>query len=104
LRCTINVVKFGAARQDEKTNDRYQSHRLGFGARVERIFASGPMGVAKPDIRYFEAVSATLNVSPGEIFFIDDLAENIFAAKALGWQTLHFTEKTRDTLEVLLPL
>ncbi len=34
----------------------------------------------------------------------DDLTENIIAAKTFGWQVMHFTEATRDTLEAILPL
>ncbi len=82
----------------------YIENHLGFGNMVEHIFASGRMGVAKPDIEYFKTVLATLKVDPHEILFIDDLAENISAAKTFGWQTMHFTDQTRDTLEALLPL
>ncbi len=89
---------------NENRRATYIENQLGFGNRVEHIFASGRMGVAKPDTEYFKAVSATLRVNANEILFIDDLAENIIAAKAFGWKTMHFTDDTRDNLEGLLPL
>jgi len=89
---------------NENRRATYIENHLGFGNRVEHIFASGRMGVAKPDTEYFRTVSAALKVDPDQILFIDDLAENIIAARAFGWQTMHFTDETRDTLEALLPL
>jgi len=89
---------------NENRRATYIENDLGFGNRVEHIFASGRMGVAKPDTEYFRTVSATLKVEANEILFIDDLAENISAANAFGWQTMHFTDNTRDTREAILPL
>jgi len=89
---------------NENRRAAYIENTLGFSNRVEHIFASGRMGVAKPDVEYFKTVSATLKVGANEILLIDDLAENIIAAKAYGWQTMHFTDETRNTLEALLPL
>ncbi len=89
---------------NETRRTTYIENKLGFSSLVEHIFASGRMGIAKPDPTYFETVSATLNVNPNEIFFIDDSAENIDAAKIHGWQAMHFTAETRHRLEALLPL
>ena len=77
---------------------------MGFGSRVERIFASGQMGVAKPAVAYFEAVTEYLEVSPGNMLLVDDTAKNIEIAKHLGWQAIHFTDQTRESLEAFLPL
>lgn len=92
------------ATNNEHRRTTYIENQLGFGNRVEHIFASGRMGVAKPDTEYFRTVTSTLKVDANEILFIDDLTENIIAAQAFGWQTMHFTEATRDTLEGILPL
>ncbi len=89
---------------NENRRATFIENQLGLGSRVEHIFASGRMGVAKPDTEYFRTVTSTLMVGANEILFIDDLAENISAAKAYGWQTMHFTDDTRDNLEVILPL
>jgi HAD superfamily hydrolase (TIGR01509 family) len=71
---------------------------------AERVFASDRMGVAKPAVEYFESVVGFLGVPPSGILLVDDHAENIQAAARLGWQVIHFTDQTRDNLEMLLPL
>ena len=47
------------------------------------------LGAAKPDPDYFRAALAMAGVSTGEALFVDDSAENIVAATALGLRTLH---------------
>ena len=47
------------------------------------------LGAAKPDPDYFRAALAMAGVSTGEALFVDDSAENIAAAAALGLRTLH---------------
>ena len=89
------------ATNNENRRTTYIENNLGFGARVEHIFASGRMGVAKPDTEYFRTVTTALKVDANEILFIDDLTENIVAAKAFGWQVMHFTDETRDKLEAI---
>lgn len=89
---------------NEARRTAYIETELDFKDRIEHIFASGRMGIAKPDIKFFKTVEVSLNVNADEIFFIDDSVENIDAAKTRGWQAMHFTDKTRDTLETLLPL
>lgn len=43
------------------------------------------LGWAKPEAQFFRAVEARTSFSPGEIFFIDDKAANVEAARAAGW-------------------
>lgn len=74
----------------------------GWDARVDRVFASGEMGVAKPDTEYFARIEGWAGVAPGEILFVDDVAENVDAAKARGWQGFHFTDESRDGLKAVL--
>ena len=47
------------------------------------------LGVAKPDPDYFRAVLTMARVDADEALFVDDSAENIAAASALGLRTLH---------------
>ena len=47
------------------------------------------LGAAKPDPDYFRAALAMAGVSADEALFVDDSAENIAAAAALGLRTLH---------------
>lgn len=72
--------------------------RSGWGERMEAIFAAGPMGVAKPDDGFFHRIREWSELAPQEILLVDDSADNIKAAQALGWQGFHFTDATRGEL------
>ncbi len=83
---------------------RYIEREMGFGTRVERVFASGRMGVRKPDPAYFAHVTDVLDVEPERVLLIDDHPDNVAAAAACGWQAFHFTDVTRDRLRTTLGL
>lgn len=57
----------------------------------DQIFSSSLLGFAKPDQAAFKKVTATLQIEPGNILFIDDSTRNIDAAKCLGFQTHQFS-------------
>lgn len=99
------VEQLGAAghRQIIATNNEarraaYIGDQMGMAAQVERIFASGPMGLAKPDPRYFQHITAELGADPDAMIFIDDRQDNVDAALSLGWNGFHFTDQTRAIL------
>jgi len=75
---------------------------LGFGTRVDHVFASGRMGVAKPDDAFFEEIENWSGVRPARILLIDDGAANVAAAHRRGWNAFHFTDDTRHRLAGLL--
>lgn len=52
---------------------------------VETWFVSAEMGVAKPDGRIYAAVDAGLDVTPAQVWFIDDKQENVTGAHNHGW-------------------
>lgn len=53
----------------------------------DRVFYSHLIGYRKPDPQCFEYVQRELGIEDGQsIFFIDDMEQNIIAAKAAGWQ------------------
>jgi putative hydrolase of the HAD superfamily len=54
----------------------------------EKNYYSHEMGLRKPDPRIYQIVLEENNLIPGETLFIDDLSENIDAAKSLGMQGL----------------
>lgn len=56
----------------------------------DRRYISGHMGVIKPDPRIYAMVEADCGLTASGLLFIDDRADNIAAAAALGWQTHHF--------------
>jgi putative hydrolase of the HAD superfamily len=87
-------------------NERHRAdfiwHRMGFSVRMRHIFASGPLGVKKPEDGFFAAIEAWSGLAPGEILLVDDAEKNVQAAAARGWQVFHFTDDTRDGLPKVL--
>lgn len=66
----------------ERTHDFFAWFDDGvFSARVQMM---------KPEPPIFHEAVRRFGVAPGELFFIDDVAHNIDAARALGWQGVHF--------------
>lgn len=94
------------ATNNEHRRSHYIENDMGFGDRVERLFSSGRMGVAKPDVAYFQTIEAELCLSGAEILFVDDYADNIAAAERCGWQVHHYPEDghadLQDRLAVIL--
>jgi len=87
---------------NEAMRTQFIAEDLGFANRMDRIFASGLMGVAKPDEAFFDMVSDELSVEPDEMMLIDDSAENIEAADACGWQVHWFDGQDYAGLEAKL--
>lgn len=92
------------ATNNEAHRTHYIEHDMGFGTKMDQIFAAGRMCVAKPDDDYFHHILNDLSVAPGQIMLIDDFEENVVAASALGWRTHHFREDGYDALEAALGL
>ena len=77
---------------------------LGIMARVARerplegtfdaVVVSHEVACAKPDPAIFRLTVQRLGVEAGESLFVDDRAENVDAAKRLGFETLLFDEAT----------
>jgi len=55
------------------------------GKYFDHVFYSHEIGKRKPDEEIYSYVTSTLNIKPDSILFIDDMAENIAAAKSNGW-------------------
>jgi putative hydrolase of the HAD superfamily len=58
--------------------------------RFEFIGNSARLGVAKPNPAAFQAVLERLQLKPEEVVFVDDRADNITAAAALGLHVIWF--------------
>jgi putative hydrolase of the HAD superfamily len=80
------------ATNNEHRRSSYIENEMGYGARIEKLYSSGRMGVAKPDAGYFRAIEEDMALKPNEILFVDDYRENIDAAEDCGWQVHHFSE------------
>lgn len=92
------------ATNNEQHRARFMWEKMGFHSRMRHIFASGPLGVKKPDAAFFAAIEAWSGLAPRDILLIDDAEKNIQAAAARGWQVFHFTDATRDLLPEVLGL
>jgi putative hydrolase of the HAD superfamily len=71
---------------------------------VPRLFTetidSSDVGARKPEPAIYEITREKLAVQHDEIFFIDDIGQNLKAARALGWHTVLFDEEA-EVLKVL---
>lgn len=58
-------------------------------------FFSCRLGVAKPDLGYFERVQSELGLPASAILFLDDKFENVESARAVGWHSERVPDPTR---------
>lgn len=75
---------------------------MGFGARVEQVFASGRIGAVKPEAGFYRAIEDWSGASPGRILLIDDNEKYIAGAHRCGWNAFHFTDDSRHRLPGIL--
>lgn len=79
----------------------YLLEGLGLGVHVDTMIASCDLGVAKPDPAFFRMADDRLARQVGQtVIFIDDLADNVEAARAHGW-TAHHGQGRQGVLEIL---
>jgi 2-haloacid dehalogenase len=57
-----------------------------------QILLSGEEKLIKPDPRFFALLESRHGVRPEQSVFIDDVEKNILAARAIGYQTVRFTD------------
>jgi putative hydrolase of the HAD superfamily len=55
---------------------------------VELIVDSHEVGVAKPDPAVFALTAERVGAAPGQLVLLDDVAANVEAARAAGWQAV----------------
>ncbi|WP_299598423.1 HAD family hydrolase [uncultured Tateyamaria sp.] len=76
----------------------YIETEMGFADRVERVFASGRMGCAKPEDAYFAQIEDWTGAPAASHVLVDDSKRNADAAQARGWRAYHFADNTRAGL------
>lgn len=74
-----------ATNQDQSRADDLMT-RLGLSAHCDGIYASGHIGLAKPDPGFFAYIQNAEARTPSDLILIDDSPNNIAAARAAGWQ------------------
>jgi putative hydrolase of the HAD superfamily len=70
------------------------------GDAFDDLIFSAEVGLVKPDRRIYELALARLRVQPIEAIFVDDVSENVEAARAIGMQGIRF-ESTEQTIEMI---
>lgn len=68
------------------------AEKYGLLAHFHSVTISAEEGVMKPDPRIFYIALARAGAQPAETVFVDDFAENVAAAQALGMIALHFSD------------
>ncbi|MBB4481002.1 HAD-IA family hydrolase [Rhizobium etli] len=84
------VAVFLATNQEHR-RARYLMEEAGLGAHVDDIIYSAALGHRKPSPDFFRLATARAGVPPGDIAFIDDMADNIEAARQFGWHAAQWT-------------
>lgn len=65
--------------------------RFSFLNRTRGVTVSGEVGLIKPDPAIYALHQRTFDLEPAATLFIDDNAANVAAARAFGWQAVHYT-------------
>ncbi|WP_240347237.1 HAD-IA family hydrolase [Curtobacterium sp. 24E2] len=81
------------ARQEEE-------RRFGFSAVFDPICYSHEIGVTKPEPEAFRIALDQLAAAPEDVLFVDDVPENIEAARAMGIR-VHLHAETADTIAAI---
>ncbi|MBX4940175.1 HAD-IA family hydrolase [Rhizobium binae] len=87
------VALFLATNQEHR-RARYLMEEASLGAHVDGIIYSAALGHRKPSPDFFRLATERVGALPGEIGFIDDMAENIEAARQFGWNAAQWTADT----------
>ncbi len=92
-RTAILSNSFVGAREQEEA-------RYGFTSMVDLAIYSHEEGIRKPDARIFALAAERVGFPPGEIVFLDDVPENVDAARAYGFQAVLFTSTPQAIADV----
>ncbi len=93
----IEALQARGVKQYALTNMSHETEAATFAmspafARLDGRIVSGREGVMKPDAAIFHLTCERFGFAPADALFVDDSATNIAAARALGFQTHHFTD------------
>ncbi len=59
----------------------------------QHVFISAELGIAKPDQEIYQHVIGELDCEPHEAVFLDDMLENVEAARQAGLNAIHFRSR-----------
>lgn len=84
-------TKVFLATNQEHLRASYLIDALGLGQHCDAIYYSAALGCRKPDLQFFEMATALSNIPASELLLLDDLAENVFAAREVGWRAIQWS-------------
>lgn len=79
---------------------RVLTDKFGLGDAVDVMILSAEVGCAKPDPRIYRIAVEQLGVRLDEAVFVDDMAENVAAAQALGMGGIQFHSTAQTIAEI----
>jgi putative hydrolase of the HAD superfamily len=83
---------------------REEQRRYGFEQLVDTIVYSHEVGLAKPDELVYRLTEERLGVAGHQIVFVDDVADNIDAARRRGWHGVWHRGETEATIRAVQTL
>lgn len=90
---------------NEVRRARWIAQDAGWAEKVDAIYASGEIGLMKPDVAVFKHLEEALDMLPHEILLIDDTPKNVEAAEKRGWLGWDYTPGGAMALvQALMPL
>jgi putative hydrolase of the HAD superfamily len=84
----------------EHERARFLWEELDFRSRFDGLHYAAALGSAKPALSFYRSIEARTGFAPSDLFFIDDKAGNVEAARMCGWRAAVWTG--RDSLRSLL--
>lgn len=91
-------VHLATVQEHERAADLWE--RLDLKGRCDGLHYSAALGCSKPAPAFYRAVEQQTALAPDAIFFIDDKAANVEAARACGWTAAVWTGK--ESLRALM--
>lgn len=97
-------LKVYLATNQEHMRAAYLMEAMGLGAHVDGIAYSAALGTRKPEADFYRLAAAQVGAAPEEIGFVDDVADNVAAARRAGWRAVQFTgaETLREVIAGLV--
>lgn len=88
-------IRCYVATNQEKYRVAYMREQMRFDTYFDGVYSSAQIGVKKPELRFFEAITADVGVAPSQMLFWDDTLANVDAARIHGWQAEYYSDYAR---------
>lgn len=85
-------LKVGVLSNTNSLHFNYLRQRMSLFDEMDHVYVSHEIGCRKPDAESYLHVLKAMEVAPERSVFVDDLPDNIAAAKKVGMKTVHATD------------